>query len=288
MATKKTEVAEPVNAAEQGAALAAAETTALAVVDDGFDWEADAGAGLEHADEDTFAIPFLRIVQKTSPQVDEASALYREDAKPGMFYNTVNGRLYDGKTGIHVLPCAYNRRFLRWAPRGADGASYRGEYMPEEVDNMIAAGTVKDLDGKLLFPLEDGTLDDKKCDRLSDTRTHFLILLEPDGGSSQVVFALTSTQIKKSKRLSSMLRGAILKGKNPPTWMNIIKATTAIESNDQGSWSGVQFQQDGFVDSGALYAAGKAFHDMVMRGEAKVAYEAAEEAESSPENSGGF
>lgn len=236
------------------------------------DWGDDAGAGLEDTDSDSYAIPFLRVIQKTSPQMDETSSEFIEAARAGMLYNTVTKRLYDGKTGVEILPVYFQRRFLRWAPRGSD-QSFKGEYFPEKIDQMIVANEIKELDNRYYEPQGDGSIDPKKCDIFSDTRTHFVMVREEDGSLSQAVMALASTQIKKSKNLLSVLRGARIGGRLPPTWMNIIKLTTVPESNDQGSWHGVRFEAAGFVNDTNEYAAGKAFYDAVAGGEVAVNYE---------------
>src|SRR4051812_47524770 len=66
----------------------------LTTVDDSM-YEADANAGLEGAKATDFAIPFIVVLQKGSPQVDEQSGQAIEGARQGMLYNTVTGRLYD-------------------------------------------------------------------------------------------------------------------------------------------------------------------------------------------------
>jgi len=255
----------------------------------------DSGAGMETADKDSFAIPFLSVLQKISPQVDEAEAEYVEGAKAGMLLNTVTQKLYDGKTGVIFLPCAYQRRFLRWGPRGTADGGFKGEVMPEEAARMKGAGEVIDREGRLYFPLPDGTIDDKKCDHLADTRNHFGILVEEETGEAQqVLLSLGSTQIKKSKMLMSLLNSAKVKGPKglvtPPTWANRILLTTAQESNDKGTWHGLKVQptEPKFVQSKDLYDIGKAFHATITAGEAKVNYETAPGAEKSEEDGGKF
>lgn len=237
---------------------------------EGVDFAADAGGGMEEADKDSFAIPFLRVLQKISPQCDEADAQYIKGAKGGMLYNSVTGELYKGDEGVLFLPCAFQRRFIQWAPRGAEGG-YRGEHMPEDVAEMRNNGELYEEDGALY------TSDAKGADRLVDTRSHFGIVVE-EKGNSQVVMPLASTQIKKSKQLMSMLSSAKVKTKKglvtPPTWMNKIRITTVLESNDQGSWYGVKFTHEGFINDADLYVAGKSFHDTIVAGQARVAYEA--------------
>lgn len=246
----------------------------------GIDFSADLGGGMEGTDKDSFAIPFLRVLQKTSPQVDEASGQYIKGAEPGMLFNSVSGTLYNGETGAIFLPCAYQRRFIRWAPRGSD-QSYKGEYLPEDVAAMRERGEVQDIDGKPYVANDNGEVNEKKCDRLVDTRSHFGLLLDEETGAvSQVLLPLSSTQIKKSKQLMSQLSERKVKTDNglvtPPTWANKMRITTALESNSEGSWYGIYFSPEGFINSNDLYQLGKAFHDAVEGGQAKANYAEAE------------
>lgn len=237
-----------------------------------FDISADTNQGLEGADKDSFAIPFLRVLQKISPQCDEASGQYIPEAKGGMLFNSVTGELYDGKAGLIFLPCAFQRRFLRWAPRGSDGG-YKGEYTPEDVAAMREDGRVVELEGRLYFPAEDGSVSEKKSDRLTDTRAHYGIIVH-NGKATPVLLALGSTQIKKSKLLMTLLSGAKIKSGDkmvtPPTWMNKIRVTTTLESNDQGSWYGVKFEAEGFITDKDLYEACRDFHAAAVSGERKA------------------
>jgi hypothetical protein len=249
------------------------KTTAL-VEAGGVDWQSDAGKGMEGADSETFAIPFIRILQKGSPQCDEDDGAYIEGAKPGMFLDTVSGRLYDGKEkGIDLVPCSFERRILRWGPRGGEGGGLKGIYLPEQVDKMQADGIVKELDGRLyVVANKDETPDPKRSDRLSDTRSHYCLMMV-DGAVSEVLIALASTQIKKSRQLMSMLRQVVVNGLNPPTFANVVHATTVPESNDQGSWHGIRFAQNGFVTNKAIYDRAKAFNAALAAGTVRANYE---------------
>jgi hypothetical protein len=259
-------------------------TTALMLQDDMF--AADAGSGMEGATSESFAIPFLSVLQKGSPQVDEASGAAVEGAKAGMLWDNVAGRMFDGKTGVSLVPCAYRRVFLRWAPKGTQGSGFKGEMSADQVAGMRAAGQIVDLDGRLYVPLPDGTVNDKKCDRISDTRNHYVLLVDQASGAwAQALLSLTSTQIKKSKMLMSALASVKLNGPSgmytPPTFANVVRLTTMPESNDKGTWFGTKFELAGRVDRAELYAAAKAFHASVAAGSIEVKYESpAESAES--------
>ena len=235
----------------------------------GIDFAADANAGLEHTDKDSFAIPFLRVLQKISPQVDEDAPEYVPGAKGGMIWNSVTNQLYSGKEGVIVVPCAFQRRFVRWAPRG-EASGYRGEYMPEDVAAMRADGEIDESTGQLMIGE----------DRLVDTRNHYVLVDDPEYGLTQAILALSSTQIKKSKQLLSLLANVKVAGPNgtkvtPPTWVNRVRMTTVGESNDHGSWHGVKFAPEGFITDKATYEAGRDFHEMVSAGEVRANYEEA-------------
>jgi len=73
--------------------IAVKGTTAVALSTN-FEQDAVVG-GFENMNQDDFALPFLRLLTNTSPEVGEV-----EGAMPGMIYNTVTGQLYDGKKGI--------------------------------------------------------------------------------------------------------------------------------------------------------------------------------------------
>ena len=250
--------------------VAKKEENALALP---FDFSADAGSGMEGADSESFAIPFLRILQPLSPQCTPGDAEFIEEARPGMMLNSVTSELMSGKEGATFLPCSFQRRFLRWAPRSS-GSGFGGEYLPEQIAQMRANGEIHE-DGRDLFAFNDNGkfISEKENDRYADTRSHFGLLVT-ESGVSQVLLSLSSTQIKKSKQLMSILNFASINGQTPPTWMNAIKISTVLESNDQGSWYGAKFEAGGFIDSKELYDAGKKFHYAITSGEAKANYAA--------------
>lgn len=251
------------------------------------DFAADSGQGMEGVTQDALAIPFLAVLQKGSPQVDEASGAAIDGAKSGMFYNTVTGQLMEGKTGGALLvPCAFRRVFIRWAGEG-QSQNFKGELTVEEVAEMRSKGQVVELENRLYAPNPDGTVHEKKSDRFSDARNHYCLLIDEATGSySPVLLSLSSTQIKKSKMLMSLLAGVKLKGAQgfytPPTFANQVRVTTVPESNDKGSWHGVRFELAGQVATQDVYAAAKAFHHSVVKGAVTANYDAAAQGDEAP------
>lgn len=248
------------------------------------------GAGFEDAGAEAYAIPFLKVLQTNSPEVDESDGKHVAGAKPGMLLNSVTGELFDGKDGVQFIPAAYQRKFLRWAPRGSQ-QGFRGEMDASAVNALRDSGELKVHEGREYVALENGTVDDKKCDRVVDTRSHFGLIRSASGELQQVLLSLSSTQIKKSKLLMTLMmqkqevavRADGSKVRGPRNmFKNEVTITTSRESNDRGSWFGVHFSKLKDADSDAA-AFGEVFHQSVTGGAVKVNYA---EADVSGESAG--
>lgn len=237
----------------------------------------DAGAGMEGTDASSFAIPFLIVLQKGSPQVDEMSGVALPGAKAGMLFSSVTGKLYDGATGVKLVPAAYQRRFIRWGARGTDAAGYKGELTMEQVNEMRSKGMIKELENRLYVPGPDGNINEKKSDRVADVRSHFCLMLHEDGTYESTLLALGSTQIKKSRTLMSALSALSARGQDgrpftPATFESVVRLTTIPEQNDKGTWYGVKFDIVGPVTDPMVKAAAKQLWRSVKTGTAEARY----------------
>jgi len=190
-------------------------------------------AGMESADKDAFAIPFLQILQKLSPQLDKNNPVYIEDAEEGNILNTATGEVYDGEEGILVMPVEYKRSFTAWTIR-EKGGGFKGEYQPSDPIILTAK---QDAKNRNILP--DGTT------QLNDTRLHGVILLAGDNPTPALI-SLTSTQIKKSKRWMTAMQEK-QRDDNAPTFAHVYKLTTIPERNDQGNWMGWKIEPAGDV-----------------------------------------
>jgi hypothetical protein len=243
-------------------------------------------SGFEGADAESYAIPFLQILQKMSPLVDEDSAKYVQGAKAGMIYNTVTGRLYDGKAGILIIPCAYRRSFIRWGGREAENKGFKGVLTVEQFRAIVQDPTkVKEVDRRYFVPNEDGSVNEKKNDYYADTREHFVIVIDPETGEfGNAILSLASSQIKASKKLMTSLSQKKVQTpqgmKTPPTFANLVRLSTIAQSNDQGTWSGAGFELEGLVSDKGMYESAKAFYSTIIAGEANVDYNKADAASS--------
>lgn len=239
--------------------VAVKEDTSLATANQHY---VDSGSGFEETSAESFAIPFLSILQSGSPEVKKSDGAYIKGAEEGMLINSVTKDLF-GEDGVEVIPCYYTQRYIEWGLR-EQGGGFFGEYSPND---PIVNTTERDDKGRNILP---------NGHQLVDTRNHY-VLINKDGMLSPALMSLSSSQLKVSKRWMSMMQG--MKVKNPTTGMFEIapmfsrtyRITTTPQSNDKGSWFGYDFKMVGEVASdSAEYAEAKAFNHACKSGQTKV------------------
>lgn len=236
---------------------------------------ADFGAGFEGADAESYALPFLALLQKMSPMVDEDDPKYVQGAKSGMFINTVTQQLYDGKAGLLIVPAAFKRSFVKWGARNSSDPGFKGEFTPEEFDKLKQDGLALEVEGRFYAPDENGKVDDDKSDYFADTRSHFVIVVDPETGEyGQALLSLSSTAVKASRALMTALSQKKVetpRGKmTPPTFANMVRLTSVGASNASGSWSMPNFKLEGLVTDKDVYNAAKELHDAFASGAVNV------------------
>jgi hypothetical protein len=186
-----------------------------------FDMNQASGDGFEDADKDSFAVPFLRILQSTSPQCVRGKVSFLPDAQPGMFFNTITEDLYD--QNISVIPVHYTREFIEWFPNRG------GFVMSHGPDEAILKRVIR-VDDKKNQILDNGNV-------IQDTRNHY-VLLADDLEKGLVIFSLTSTGIKHSKKWMTLMNGLMLPKtkKRAPMYTAKWELESVFNENDDGSW----------------------------------------------------
>lgn len=225
------------------------------------DFTADAGQGFEDAGARSYAIPFLRILQKLSPQCDEDQPEFIEGARPGDFFNTVSEEVYAIKDGpIRIIPVCFRPVFNLWAQRNS-GGGFKGSMSEAEGLRLLAKCSKNEKNWDIT---PDGNI-------LSDTREHYVLIVLPDGRMVPALFALTSTQIKKSKKWMSKMGDILLpNGAKAPMFSQYYDLTTVTEENDQGSWKGVVISHAGPITVAEHYVKAKEFYEMIRAGRVEV------------------
>jgi hypothetical protein len=224
-------------------------------------FEQDAHAGLSNMSQDDFALPFLRLLTNVSPEIGVV-----EGAMPGMIYNSVTGQLYDGKKGILVVPTAYVRQYIEWAPRGSGSGAPICIY--PATSDVISRTHREPGDNKDY--LDNGNY-------IENTANHYVMVLEADGTPNPALIVMKSTQLKKSRKWNSMMMSVKMMGSQglftPAIYSQVYRLTTAAESNDKGKWYGWEIERVGPVEDQGVYLAAKAFAESVSSGQVQVRHD---------------
>jgi len=235
--------------------------------------EEDYGAGFEDFDRSDVAIPFLNILQKSSPQVDEENAAYVQGAKPGMIMNSVTQELYDKDSGVIVIPVHRVHQYIEWIPRD-EGGGFVAAHDPNS-DVVLKAK-------------EDGSFGDLQTPEGNDLKETFnvfvVIVGEEDGDFGTAIIPFTSTRIRDYKKWMSTCRAITIRNSEgrrfpAPMYGHTYRARTRFQENNKGTWYGfdIKFSDGNAAESrltpeDELFQVAKAFRELVVAGDAKINY----------------
>jgi len=240
--------------------VATAKNTALSadLLDD---MMLDAGEGAAFS-ADEMQIPFVRLLQALSPQLNKKKAEYIDGASSGDAFNNVTGQYWDGEQGLTVIPCYQTTKYLEFTPREM-GGGFRGEINP---NNPVLQQTTRSGSKEIL----------PNGNELVKSDQHFCLIVDEDGGFQPAVIDMKSTQLKVSRRWKTqiaMQKVALPNGSKvtPPVFATMWKLRSVEESNDQGSWSNWAVEKVGLVEDRDLYQEARTFRKSIEAGEVKAA-----------------
>ena len=224
-------------------------------------FEADAKLGFENIDQESLALPILKLLQNGSGEAQKRNANYVEGAEPGMFFNTVTRKLYDGDKGIQVIPCHYRLEYQEWADFGT------GSGRPENIypaSSDILSKTTKDANGKDRLP---------NGNYIQKTSQHFVIIT--DGSSAETaLISMYSSQAKVSRKWNSMMMSITKNGKDgpytPPPFSHYYKISSVENTGKGNQWYGYNIVKIGEVTDANVYKRAKTFYESCRRGDSSV------------------
>jgi len=229
------------------------EKTGLTVPKDALAlWEGEADTGFEGTGSEDFQITFLNLLQKGSPQVDDAKAEYKKQASVGQFYDPATDELMDD---VSVVVCHYKRAMVEWKP---DRGGFGGSHAPG-----IEIGMKRNDKNQPVF--DNGNY-------LQDTRYFFCLRKTKDNDFVPVVIALSSSQIPRAKTWMTRMKSRKIEREdktkfNPPSWCSYWTLTSTSEQNDKGTWKGWKMEKgEDIVDAEVLKKA-KETHEMFKAAE---------------------
>lgn len=218
------------------------------------DMLSDANLGFENVTSRDVAIPYLKILQALSPELRGATKV--AGAEEGLVMNTVTSQFM---REFRVVPCAFKKSYVEWTPREAGGG-----LVMEHADESILTKCKKNERSQDILP--NGNL-------IVTTAYHYVLLLS-DAGFERAVMAMSSTQLKKSRRwLGQMMALQVKVGDKsftPPPFSHSYHVTTGMETKDTNSWYGWIINDPKLVDDKMIYETAKKFGQDVGQGLVKV------------------
>lgn len=202
--------------------------------------EAAADQGMEEVKHEDMLIPFIKVLQANSPQATRGHVDFVKGAEPGFFLCL--DQIYNGESGIYFQPVKYVHQYTEWKPRTAGGglvAQHGEEIM------------------KVAIEQENGSYKLPNGNDLVVSSTWFGLLVNPERRAFMpAVAGLSGTQTRSARALNTAIKGlrktvtkdGITKEFTPPAWASVFKATTALRTNDKGSWYVWSFERVGYLN----------------------------------------
>lgn len=221
-----------------------------------------AGMGSQGMQKEDYAVPFLLILQKNTPECDEDRDVFIDGAKPGMFFNRSTGKMYPKGSGPVLIPVAYERKFVEWVPLD-DGGGFVDSY---PVGDPIVETAVRGEKGILRLP---------NGNDLVETAYNYCMEREPSNPLLMpIVVSMKSTGLKKSRRWNSQLSQTFIPGttQQAPRWLYPWQFGTVVETKDSNSWHNFDITRlgtDTITAEEFQQCAG--FYDQWAQGEVKLA-----------------
>lgn len=209
----------------------------LAVID----FDADSGLGLENITSEDVAIPYINIIQKVSPALEEI-----EGSKPGDLFNSVSHETYKE---LRVIPCAYKRAFVEWKPRNQGGG-----FVGEHSSSSSFASNPRNEKGEIV--LDNGNV-------LVETAYFYVITCDT---FEKAVINMSSTNLKVARRWNSQILNLKINGKTPAMFSHSYLVSTVLQKNDKGTWYTFDIKDCVQLDVANQYNIAKDFSTVVIEG----------------------
>ena len=216
------------------------------------------------------SIPFLKIAAKASDEIG---------CKEGDAYNSVTGLVYAKESNIKVVPVYFEPAWIEWAPRGT-GSGGPVNIFKSEKD---APKTERNEDFKDMVVGGNGNY-------IEYTHQHYCLIIDLESmTTTSALVSMKSTQLKKSKKLNTMVMSQVLQGSkgpfNPPRFAYIYNFKTVAESNSKGEWHGWSISLDRMLEMEnevemGIYATAKMFRNAIAAGDVEVKHEQESDGES--------
>ena len=233
-------------------------------------FEVDAGLGNSEVDSEVLSIPFLKTNLSNTIQEENRGCL------KGDLYNTVDGQIYDGKKGILVIPCHFQRRWIQWSPIDDDQRAPIAIF--EKASDCPPTERLKKDEKDNKDYLLDGS-----GHYVEETHQHYVLICKDDGTLDAVMIAMKSTSLKASRNWNALIKTRRFPKTdgtsfNPPRFSHIYRLNTVMQSNGTMSYALWNAKLEKQVSNINAYNEAKMFQQSIQKGEVEVKHEQEEQA----------
>jgi hypothetical protein len=151
-----------------------------------FNIEEDDLKGFEQINSNTMSVPFIRIIQKGSPQINREKPEFIQGAQAGEWFNTVTKDVYGD--AIRLIVLNYDHIYIEWRP---DREGFVGYHTVENAERLAVDKTF----GK--WKTKDGNL-------LQENYV-YMVLIEGHESEGPMVLSLSSTAIKPAREWNRLM-----------------------------------------------------------------------------------
>ena len=235
-------------------------------------FENDSGLGNSEIDQAVLGIPFLK-TNLAQPILDANVGSVKGD-----MYNTVTGEIYNGKLGVLVIPCHFQRRFIHWSALGDEQKAPVAIY--DKASDCPKTDRIKKDQGDNKDYLLDGS-----GHYIEETHQHYVLVCKEDGTMDAVMIAMKSTSLKKSRQWNMLIqtrRKQRADGSSfqPPRFLYLYRLKTIMESNAKASYAVWDAKLEKELSNINAYNEAKAFAMSIEKGAVEVKHE--QEKEDAP------
>lgn len=203
------------------------------------------GAGNENVDQGDLLVPRLMIVQSQSPELDESDPKFIPGAQPGMMFNSLTKELYPEE--ILLVDTYFTKEYAVFIKRIC-GGGFKGTFPTAPEAYSLVSSMPRPEDAEVV-----------------EMASHYCLVLDREGKVvGELVVPMTSTKLKVSRSLNSMIR---LKGGD--RWSSVWVFSTQVEKNDKGKFYNFSFRSGQWV-SQAVAETAKKLYQAVKSGEKKI------------------
>ena len=233
-------------------------------------FEVDAGLGNSEVDSEVLSIPFLKTNLSNTIQEENRGSL------KGDLYNTVDGQIYDGKKGILVIPCHFQRRWIHWSPIDDDQRAPIAIY--DKASDCPKTERLRKDEKDNKDYLLDGS-----GHYIEETHQHYVLICKDDGTLDAVMIAMKSTSLKASRNWNALIKTRRFPKSdgtsfNPPRFSHIYRLNTVMQSNGTMSYAVWNAKLEKQVSNINAYNEAKMFQQSIQKGEVEVKHEQEEQA----------